>query len=561
MSCANHSIYVLGRNVNLSQFSVFAKGADGEWYHVTDGLALQAELKARGAESVELSVCPRGATISEASSGWIVEQSSKYLLGKGKQIAAGKEDPLGKDRATSHDHEQNRIKLAVTCVSSAVKDRLVSSQEKESKDWRRAQADGMLRFHEELVAMGTPVEQALNDTVRVALGSQFSRLDVLSELRRAGIGVSDTREAVAVLHRMVKDDTLAPALHTLESFSAHVKRSDVSARLLSRRSMDITAAESAVRALRAPGVSTRDIGVFFSGCSRSGVLDKEELDSPAVRSAIANISSHAVTTPGPTVMDIADLAASIATSRPSLSTGTSGMTYRTMDGTTVGFEGLSVLNSIDPTDVAAFLQNPAVTSSRSGMAETLELLHPDERRAEPQQEFDPPARVVRAARALKVAQAALAYNVTAYGGPTVLAIADRVEAATNGASIQETRRFIEDVLAHSDPVAAESRRAALHAAESQARTIIRTMITGALPKERVDESVLADVTDYTKAVDDIVQGVLTTGDPATFLRAISSSVTTRELMRFSVANGYVPRQAGSANATAEDINRVFGPAA
>ena len=172
-------------------------------------------------------------------------------------------------------------------------------------------------------------------------------------------------------------------------------------------------------------------------------------------------------------------------------------------------------------------------------------------------EIDSPARVARAARALKTAQAALSHNTTAYGGKIVLDAADKIEDLTGGRSITETQRFLNDVLSQADPAQATKQRRQLDDATNRARAVIHNMLTGALQKDHVDPDVIAEVGDYRKAVEGIINSVLLEGDPATFLRAISSTRTTIELMRFSVASGYVPRKGGNIEDTAADIQRVL----
>jgi hypothetical protein len=564
MSCANHSIYINGRNVNLSQFKVSAF-ADGQWAPVTDGRMLQAWLKEQGLDSVTLSVREKGAShFDDPENGWVTTTSSKYILGKGKQIANGKPDPLFQDLTTSREGEL--ISLAVSTISARVKDGAFTSEGNVAKNWRKAQADAMLQVFEERVARGDSTAQAFSDSIRFVLGRQHGDLNVIDELQNA-FGTrepfeqwkGDHRQALAALHRMVKDDSLQPALALMHHLSMHNSR-NVTRDLMRSKRVSLTRAADVVKALREgeDPVSPQAAAAFLAQCSSVGglgTLTQEELSSKTVRAALETLATRSKHVTGLSVVDVVDIAGSVCTNRRHPANLSGPETWVTIDGATTGFEGLRAIHEFDVSDVSQLLALKPVRNRNSRLDPA--LIPDDERSALPAVEIDSPARVVRAARALKAAQAALSYNTTAYGGRAVLDVADKLEQLSGGISISERHRFLNDVLSQADPAEATKQRRQLDDATGRARTVIRNMLTGALPLDHVDPDVVAGVGDYSKAVEGIIDSVLLEGDPATFLRAISSTRTTIELMRFSVANGYVPRKGGDIEATAADIQRVL----
>jgi hypothetical protein len=564
MSCANHSIYINGRNVNLSQFSVYAKIND-RWDHITDGRKLQAWLKEHEEDSTILSVLPLGTPARYAEEGWVTQTSTKYLLGKGKQIANGKTDPLFHDLTTTPAGDSTG--LAVSILSARVKDGVFISDDKVSKNWRKAQADAMLQFFEERVARGDADRQAFQDTLRFVLGGQHGDRSVYDELKREFGTLApgdfrhsiDHRQALAALHQMVKDDTLQPALQLVQSLETRYLHSAARDVMRSKR-INLTRAAEVMKALRegeAP-VSPFVAAAFLAHCSRAGglgSLSQEELSSKEVREALGALAGISHQIPRLTVIDVVDVAGSICTNRRNAATVAGPETWVTMDGATTGFEGLRKIHEFDVSDVAQFLALEPLRTRHPNIDPA--VLTPAERSALPDLEFDSPARIVRSARALKVAQAALSYNTTAYGGRVVLETADRLEELTGGLSIVESQRFLNDVLSKADPDQAAKQRRQLDDATNRARAVIHSMLMGSLPADRVDPDVVIDVGNYRKAVEEIADSVLLNGDPATFLRAISSTRTTIELMRFSVASGYVPRKGGNIEDTAADINRAL----
>jgi hypothetical protein len=564
MSCANHSIYINGRNINLSQFEVRAL-IDDRWEYITDGRRLQSWLKEHDADSVTLSVLPRGTlSATEPTDGWVTTTSSQYLLGKGKQIANGKPDPLFEDLTTSRDGVL--LGLAVSTISARVKDGVLSSDDKVAKNWRKAQADALLQFFEERVARGDSTDQAFSDSIRFVLGRQHSMLNVVDELEKE-FGTrapfepwkGDRRRALSELHRMVKDDTLQPALELMGHLA--MRNTDNATREVMRsKRIGLVRAADMMKALRdgENPVSPQAVSSFLASCSSAGglgTLDREELASKQVRAALETLAEKSKLVRGLSVIDVVDVAGSICTNRRNPAMLSGPETWVTMDGATTGFEGIRAIHEFDVSDVTKLLALKPARTRHPNIDPT--RIPDEERSALPQVEIDSPARVARAARALKTAQAALSHNTTAYGGKIVLDAADKIEELTGGRSITETQRFLNDVLSQADPAQATKQRRQLDDATNRARAVIHNMLTGALQKDHVDPDAIAEVGDYRKAVEGIINSVLLEGDPATFLRAISSTRTTIELMRFSVASGYVPRKGGNIEDTAADIQRVL----
>jgi hypothetical protein len=554
MACANHSIYINGINVNLGQFSVFWQRTDGTWDQVTDGRKLQAMVNKLGDPVVTFSVCANGAEPSEAEHGWVTQTSAKFILGKGKRIAKGKKDPNFTDRtASSEGHALARVAFL---TSERLREDAFASEEKRAKNWRKAQADALLWAFEERIALGKDPEEAFSTVIDATFGKRLGAGRLKEEIDRTYGASAEKREVLASLNRMVANDTLEPALHTLASFRAAQDATSPAAQTLApRKNLNLRSASTLIEALRTQhsSVPPTVIASFLSQCSSYGGYERlspSELSNPEVHRALSAIGFKE--RPALSIIDVADVAGSITSHTRTQGVGPSNWT--TVDGGTVSFEGLRAIHSIDVADAASLLSLKPVRDSRP-------TLDPDIAKNElgsalPPDTISTPDQLRRAARALKAAQAVLSYNTAAYGGQHALDLADRIETLTSMNSISETTRFLNDHLHKAEPARASKELRELRAATDKARVILHSTIAGAIQRESAIQNVISDAANP-KAVDELVDAILLNGHPATFLRAISSTRTTIELMRFSVASGYVPRKGGNIEDTAADIQRAL----